>query len=272
MSNHRVSRLTINGVGLDCRWVGPGPGQAPTMVLLHEGLGSAQQWGTWPESLAEATGCGVFLYSRAGYGTSDPIALPRRLDYLEDEAVRVLPQVLAAVGFERGILLGHSDGASIATCYLGRVGDHRVRGLILLAPHFYVEPVGLQGVEAARVAFETGDLRTWLAKHHGANVDLAFWGWNNAWLDPAFQSWDIREAIGFVRVPILIVQGTADPYGTTAQIDAALAEAYCPVETVLLEGVGHAPHLERHRETLEAVARFTMTLMTTLGEGGRHGR
>jgi pimeloyl-ACP methyl ester carboxylesterase len=210
--------LTIHGVSLETRWVGPRPTEAPTIVMLHEGLGSVAQWGDFPERLVQATGCGAFLYSRAGYGGSDPVAVPRPLSYMHDEALNTLPDLLDAIGFERGILLGHSDGASIATIYAGGVQDHRVRGLVLIAPHFFVEDISVASIAAAKRAYEAGPLRERLARYHGDNVDTTFWGWNRAWLDPAFARWDIRDFIGYIRVPMLIVQGSDDQYGTVAQI------------------------------------------------------
>ncbi|MEO8450563.1 MAG: alpha/beta hydrolase [Gemmatimonadota bacterium] len=253
-------RLAIRGASLETRWIGPPPNEAPSIVMLHEGLGSLGLWGQFPEALAGATGCGVFAWSRAGYGGSDPASLPRPLTYMHDEALQALPLLLDTIGFRHGILLGHSDGASIATIYAGGVQDHRIRGLALIAPHFFVEDVSIASIERARVAYEKADLRDRLAKHH-ANVDVAFRGWNDTWLNPGFRSWDIRESIGYIRVPILIVQGTEDQYGTDAQIQAARDEAYCPVDAVMISGAGHAAHLERPAETLAAVAEFVNTLL-----------
>jgi len=260
-------RISVNGVGLECRWIGPGPTEAPTIVMLHEGLGSVGLWETFPDELARVSRCGVFVYSRAGYGGSDSVSLPRPLSYLHDEALRVLPSLLSAIGFERGVLLGHSDGASIATIYAGSVEDHRVRGLILIAPHFFVEDVGLRSIEQARSAYQHEDLRARLERHHGDNVDTAFWGWNRAWLDPGFRTWDIRESLGYIRVPILIVRGTVDRYGTEAQIAAAREETYCPVDVALIEGADHAPHLDRPEDTMVAIQAFLDTLLGTMGEG-----
>jgi pimeloyl-ACP methyl ester carboxylesterase len=271
MSTTSVERIEIDGVGLETRWIGPDPRSAPTIVMLHEGLGSMAQWGDWPDRLAAATRCGVFLYSRSGYGGSDPVTLPRPLTYMEDEARQVLPRVLEAIGFERGILLGHSDGASIATIYAGGIEDFRVRGLVLIAPHFFVEDLGIRSIERVRTQFAEGDLRERLRKYHGANVDVAFGGWNAAWLDPQFRSWDIRDAIGYIRVPILIVQGEDDQFGSVAQIDAAREEAYCPVDVALLPAVRHHPHLEKPDETLSIVAGFLSTLLETFGERTSHG-
>ena len=255
-------RIVIGGTALEARWVGPRPPDAPTIVMLHEGLGSVAQWRDFPEQLAASTGYGVFLYSRAGYGGSDPVVLPRPLTYMHDEALDVLPRVLDAIGFERGILLGHSDGASIATIYAGGVRDPRVLGLVLIAPHFFVEAVGLASIAEAKAAYETGTLRERLARYHGDNVDVAFWGWNRAWLDPEFEKWDIREYIGSIRVPMLIVQGSDDPYGTMAQVEAAQAASHSPVEVAVISGARHAAHIERAAPTLSAITAFVSPLTT----------
>jgi pimeloyl-ACP methyl ester carboxylesterase len=190
---------------------------------------------------------------------------------MHHEALQVLPQVLDRIGFERGILLGHSDGASIATIMAGGVEDFRVRGLVLLAPNFFVEEAAIRSIDQARRDYTTTDLRDRLAKYHGPNVDCAFHGWCRAWLDPDFRSWDIRESIGYIRVPILIVQGTDDEYGTSAQIEAAIDEAYCPVDARVVPGARHSPHLDAPEETLAAVSEFVTTLFATFGEGVPRG-
>lgn len=247
--------LTIDGVRLEARRLAPSRPDAPTIVMLHEGLGSVGLWGEFPARLAEATGCGVFLYSRAGYGRSDPARLPRHKSYMHDEANTVLPKVLEAIGLERGVLLGHSDGASIATIYAGSHQDHRIHGLVLIAPHFFVEDVSVASAATIRAAYEAGDLRAKLARHHD-DVDHTFRGWNDIWLDPGFRTWDIQETIGYIRVPMLIVQGAKDQYGTAAQLTAAEEESYCPVEIRLIDDAGHAPHLEQPEPVLGAVADF----------------
>jgi len=253
--------IDLAGTSLECRWIGPPPDQAPTIVMLHEGIGCVALWRDFPDKLATATGCGVIAYSRRGYGHSDPIVRPRPLDFMHDEAENVLAKLLDAIGFRRGILLGHSDGASIATIYAGSVQDHRVRGVVLFAPHFFVEDLSIESIEAAKIRYQSGDLRPRLAKFHGNNVDGAFYGWNDVWLDPGFRDWSIENEIAHIRVPILIVQGAGDEYGTLAQLEAAREEAYCPVETVVLERSGHAPHIDRPEATLDAVSRFIARLM-----------
>src|ERR1043166_134138 len=247
--------LSVNGTSLEYRMIGPRPDAAPAIVMLHEGLGSVTTWGDFPQKLGEQTGAGVFVYSSAGYGQSSTITLPRPLDYMQREATEMLPALLDAIGFRRGILLGHSDGASIAACYAGSVQDHRVRGLVLIAPHFFTESEGLAAIRKARAAYATTDLRARLARHH-ADVDVAFRGWNEAWLDPGFADFDTTDTLAYIRVPMLIVQGEADPYGTVAQARVAAEGCYCPVETVLMPGVGHAPHREKPEATLAAAAAF----------------
>lgn len=260
-------RLSVGGASLEYRFTGPQPAEAPTIVLLHEGLGSAALWRDLPERLAEATGAGVFAWSRAGYGRSSPVSLPRPLDYMRREALTVLPAVLDAIGFRRGLLLGHSDGASIATIYLGTVQDHRVRGLSLIAPHFFVEDLSLASIAAAKAAFETGDLRTKLARWHD-DVDGAFLGWSGAWLDPRFPAaFDITEELAYLRVPVQIVQGAADQYGTVRQIEVAREECYCPVDVTLVDGAGHTPQREAPEVTLAALAGFANRMFWDHGEG-----
>jgi pimeloyl-ACP methyl ester carboxylesterase len=258
--------LAIGSQRLEYRMIGPRPATAPTLVLLHEGLGSAGQWGDFPERLAAATGAGVFLYSRAGYGRSSPVLLPRPLSYMHDEALEVLPKLLDTIGFRRGLLVGHSDGASIATIYAGSVQDHRVRGLALIAPHFFIEDVGIAAIALAREAYETTDLREKLKRWH-ADVDNAFRGWNDAWLDPEFHNWDISEMLAYIRVPVLIVQGEDDQYGTERQIEVAQEECYCPVETALLPNVRHSPHKDAPERALAVIAGFVNRLLKDHAEG-----
>ena len=258
--------LEIGAARLEYRMIGPAPAQAPTLVLLHEGLGSVTQWGGFPEALAAATGAGVLVYSRAGYGASSAARLPRQVRYMHDEGLEVLPKVLDAIGFRRGLLVGHSDGASIATIYAGSVQDHRVRGLSLVAPHFVVEDVSIASIEEAKRAYETGDLKGKLARHH-EDVEGAFRGWNDVWLDPAFRAWDIREELAYLRVPVQIVQGEADQYGTLRQVEIAQEECYCPVDVTILPGVGHAPHREAPEAALAAIAAFANRILKDHGEG-----
>jgi pimeloyl-ACP methyl ester carboxylesterase len=247
--------LSIGPHSLEYRMLGPRPERAPTIVMLHEGLGCVGLWGDFPEKLQQTTGAGVFVYSRAGYGQSSPVALPRPLTYMHDEAQHVLPALLDAIGLKRGVLLGHSDGASIAAIYAGTHQDHRVGGLALIAPHFFTEDMGIASIVAAKEVYETTDLKQKLARWH-KDVDNAFYGWNGAWLDPDFRKWDITDELAYIRVPMLIVQGEDDQYGTVKQIETATRECYCPVEVALLKGVKHSPQREAPDPTLAAITDF----------------
>jgi pimeloyl-ACP methyl ester carboxylesterase len=253
--------MEIGGQRLECQAWGAAPENAPTVVLLHEGLGSLGQWKDFPQRLAEASGYGVFAWSRAGYGRSSRVTLPRPLDYMTREAMDVLPAILDAIGFQRGVLLGHSDGASIATIYAGSVSDFRVRGLVLIAPHFFTEPEGLKSIVAAKNEFDTGELRDRLAVWHD-DPDNAFRGWNDAWLDTGFREWNIEETIAYLRIPVLAIQGRNDTYGTLAQLDALEVGTYSPLDTEILDDCGHAPHLEHQDRSLAIVNDFLKRLDT----------
>jgi pimeloyl-ACP methyl ester carboxylesterase len=261
--------LDLDDMRLEYRMIGPRPDAGPTLVMLHEGLGSVGLWGEFPDKLAAATGAGAFVYSRAGYGTSSPVALPRPVTFMHREAREVLPRVLDAIGFKRGLFVGHSDGASIAAIYAGSVQDHRVRGLVLMAPHFFTEDMGIAEIARAKEAYDNGDLRQKLARWH-ADVDNAYRGWNEVWLNPEFRHWDITEELAYIRVPILIVQGEGDQYGTVRQIEVAKEECYCPVEVALLSGARHAPHREAPEATLKTIAGFADRLLREHQEGATH--
>jgi pimeloyl-ACP methyl ester carboxylesterase len=247
--------LDIGAQRLEYRFIDPRSDSAPMLVLLHEGLGCVGLWNDFPDKLSAATGTGVFVYSRAGYGQSSPVRLPRPLSYMHDEARETLPRLLDAIGFKRGLLVGHSDGASIAAIYAGSHQDHRVGGLVLIAPHFFTEDPGIASIVEAKKAYETGDLRARLARWH-TDVDNAFWGWNGAWLDPEFRKWDITESLGYIRVPLLIVQGEDDQYGTVKQIEVAQQECCCPVEVALLPGARHSPQRDAPEATLKVISDF----------------
>ena len=260
MSVSEIGFLDLPPLRLEYRMIGPRPDAAPTIVMLHEGLGSVGLWGQFPDKIATATGAGVFAYSRAGYGNSTGARLPRSTSFMDEEAREVLPRVLAAIGFRRGIILGHSDGASIATIYAGSVQDHRVRGIVLIAPHFFTEEMGLAEIRRARKSFDSGALRERLKSYH-ADVDTAFRSWNEPWLHPDFEKWDITEALGYIRVPILIVQGENDQYGTLKQIEVAREQCFCPVEAAILPGIRHIPYREAPELTVETVAAFINRLL-----------
>jgi pimeloyl-ACP methyl ester carboxylesterase len=266
----RASRLQVREGTLETAWWGPGPTQAPTLVLLHEGLGSVELWRDIPERLANATGYGVFAWSRFGYGRSDPVPLPRPVTYMHHEAQSVLPEVLQAAGVQRFILLGHSDGGSIAAIYAGTRSwppldrpppppAPTLTALITIAPHFFVEDLNIASIERIRTEYETGTLRPRLARYH-QNVDTAFRGWNGAWLNPAFRHFDITSFLPAITVPILALQGEQDPYGSAEQLHVFAAKAQAPITTKLIPGAQHSPHLEAKEATLAAITRFITDL------------
>jgi len=255
--------LTIGAADLEYRWIGPRPDAAPTLVLLHEGLGAITIWRDFPERLAELTGCGVFVYARQGYGRSSPCALPRPLDYMTREAVDVVSPLLDAIGLRKGALVGHSDGGSIAAIHGGRFNDPRIAALVLMAPHFFTEEVCVAAIAEANSAYDTTGLRASLERHHGDNVDCAFRGWADSWLHPDFLKWDIRDDLAKVEAPTLVIQGKNDQYGTVAQVDAVRELAKGPVEAVLLDDCGHSPFRDQPDATLAATADFLMRLEVT---------
>jgi pimeloyl-ACP methyl ester carboxylesterase len=236
---------------------GPPPDQAATLVLLHEGLGCVGR--DFPARLGAATGRGVFAYSRAGYGGFGPSKMPRGSGFMHQEARDVLPGVLDAIGLRRGVLVGHSDGASIAAIYARSVEDHRIRGLVVIAPHFVGEEFGLAEIVRVRESYEKADLRARLARWHD-NPDNAFCGWCDPWPDPAFRSFDLTEELAYIRVPILIIQGADDQLGTLRQIEVAREACSCPVEAVILPGIRHAPYRDAPHATVAAIADFVARL------------
>ena len=254
------TRLVVGGKTLEYACYGPAPDAAPTIVFLHEGLGCVALWRDFPMAVAKATGCGVFVYSRAGYGQSDLADLPRPLDYMTREANDVLAKVLDDAGIKSAILLGHSDGATIAAIYAGSNEDHRIRGLVLLAPHFFTEDMGLAEIAEARKTYQTGDLKQKMAKYH-RDPDNTFRGWNDAWLDPDFKAWDVGEVIDYLRIPTLAIQGQQDQFGTLDQIAEIETRSYAPVDVAILEDCKHSPHLDQREATLSAVTEFTKRLL-----------
>lgn len=226
----------------------------PTLVFLHEGLGCVALWKDFPDRLAAVTGCGALLYSRHGYGGSAPVTLPRPIGYLHHEADVVLPAVLDAFGLTDVVLVGHSDGASIALLAVMGSLAPCVRLAITEAPHVFVEDVTIAGIRAAREAYCDGGLRDRLSRLHGDNVDGAFWGWNDTWLSPAFRHWTIENRLPEIRTPLLVVQGVDDEYATAAQYESIVARSGGPVSVLVLDECGHTPHRDQADRVLLAMA------------------
>lgn len=226
----------------------------PSLLLLHEGLGCVALWKRFPALLAEATGAEVVAYSRRGYGASDPRPLPWPVTYMHDEA-DLLPDVVDALGLERVVALGHSDGASIAIIAAGSARFPGLEGLVLQAPHVFTEEHGLAEIRRAGAAYRETDLRERLARYH-RHVDIAFWGWHDAWTDPGFLAWNLEGYLPEIDVPVLLVQERDDPYGTLTQLDAIERGLAGPVERLVLPGEGHSPHRTHPEEVAAAVAGF----------------
>jgi len=234
-------------------------GGVPPLVFLHEGLGSVAMWRDFPAHVAAATGAETIVYSRHGYGRSARLSGKRRIGYMHDEARVVLPALLATLGLERPVLIGHSDGASIALIYGG--SNLPATGLVLMAPHVFVEDVTVKSIAAAGEAYRTTDLKKRLGRYHD-DPDGAFWGWNDIWLDPAFRSWNIEALVPAIRAPLLLIQGADDEYGTAAQVESIRTAARAACELALLAACGHSPQRDQPDRTLQLIADFIARIKT----------
>jgi pimeloyl-ACP methyl ester carboxylesterase len=247
------------GRSINYEWIGAeesGRGAAkPVLVFLHEGLGSIRQWRDFPARVGEATGCRALVYDRYGYGQSDVLQEKKRaIRFMHDEALQALPEMLAKLKIENPILIGHSDGASIALIHAG--AGHRVRAVAAMAPHVFIEPVCIASIRKAAASFESTDLPARLGKYH-RDARKTFHGWADVWLDPGFERWDIRaEYLPGIRCPVLGIQGYEDEYGTMAQLDEIGRRIGGPCELVKLENCGHAPFRDQAERTLSSVDGF----------------
>jgi pimeloyl-ACP methyl ester carboxylesterase len=247
--------VTAAGHALEYEWI---EGGQPTLVFLHEGLGSIRQWRDFPAHVAAETGCRTLVYNRYGYGNSDVLAERRvTVRFMHDEALVALPELLAKLEIESPVLVGHSDGASIALIYAG--AGHAVRGLAVMAPHVFVEDNGLRSIERVKQQFETTDLAERLGRYH-RDARRTFYLWNDAWLDPQFRRWNIEEYLPSISAPVLAIQGTDDEYGTMAQLKSICGKVNGPCETLELAGCGHSPHRDQPDAVLAAITRFVRSL------------
>jgi len=255
MPAHENVRLAWDGrtIELEAAWVGERASSTPPVVFLHEGLGSVSAWREFPDRFCRANGLRGLVWSRYGYGRSTPKPPHERWspDFMHRQAHEVLPAFLEALHVERPWLFGHSDGGSIALLHAAR---HAVAGLVVVAPHVFVEDVSVTSIERARVAYETTDLRERLARHH-ADPDSAFRGWNDIWLDPTFRHWNIQAEIASIRCPVLAVQGEDDEYGTLEQI-RAIARCLPQTELLVIPHCGHSPHRDQPEMLTREAGRF----------------
>jgi len=245
--------VVVDGKRLETLSITPQKANGPTIVMLHEGLGSIALWKDFPRKLAARTGCPVLVYSRYGHGRSDKLMERRPVEFMHHEGEVVLPELLDKLGLARPILLGHSDGGSISLIFAGRFPE-RPRALILEAPHVFVEHLSVASIAQAKVNYRTTNLPEKLGRHH-AHPDATFWGWNDVWLDPEFRSWNIEEYLPTLRCPILCIQGEGDEYGTIAQVEAIKARVP-GTQIVILPNCKHSPHRDQPDATLERMATF----------------
>jgi pimeloyl-ACP methyl ester carboxylesterase len=257
MSNHstpaQTSTLIVQGRRLVVQRISANNSGATELVFLHEGLGSISLWKDFPARVAASTRCPVTVYSRYGSGNSEMLSKPRPVSYMHDEALQALPDLLAQLQIENPILIGHSDGGSIALIYAAV--DNRVRGLVLLAPHVFVEDLSVASIAEAKVKFETTTLPEKLARHH-RDPARTFWGWNDIWLHADFRGWKIEEYLLRITCPILVIQGLDDEYGTMAQVQAIARQAGGPVEVLALADCGHSAHRDQPDAVLGAITKF----------------
>ena len=252
-----TSLLEVQGHRLEYARIPGSAPRAPVLVFLHEGLGSVTLWRDFPARLVAATGHGALVYSRFGYGQSDPLTEKRRTDFMHEEALRALPELLDKLGIERPILIGHSDGASIALIHAGGAA-RPLTGVVAMAPHVLVEDISIHSIELAKRSYETTDLRDRLARHH-ADPDSAFRGWNDVWLSPAFRAWNIEEFLPRITVPILAIQGVDDEYGTMDQLER-IARGAPEVEELRLKDCRHSPHKDQPEAVIAAISALVMRL------------
>ncbi len=247
----------LGDIAIDYRTIPGAAGRTP-LVFLHEGLGSAGLWRDFPDKLARRLDTRALVYSRAGYGWSSGLTARREPRYLHDEALDVLPRVLQMAGVEKPILVGHSDGASIALIFAAWQ-PAAVAGIVLMAPHVLVEPQTVAAIAGVAEQYETTDLRQRLSRHH-ANVDDAFRGWSEIWLSPRFASWSLGPEVERLTVPMLLIQGEDDPYGTLAQLDAFEAARGARVTRLVLRDCGHSPHRDQETVVVDAITHFAAGL------------
>lgn len=248
--------VQVDDVLLEYRLIAPCRGDnRPTIVFLHEGLGCVGLWRDFPDRIAAATGCRALVYSRQGYGASDPIAGSRPVEFMHDEALLVLPALLARFQLGDVVLFGHSDGASIAIIYAA-AQTIPVRALVLEAPHVFVESICVESIARIERAYQTTDLPQRLERYHGSNTEGMFKTWTDVWLRPAFREWNIERCLPAIEAPVLVIQGEDDEYGTRDQVETVLSKVAGPAESLILPRCGHSPHRDRPEEVLAAAVAF----------------
>lgn len=253
--NENLSVLRVDGIDLEIKYFIGGENK-PTLIFLHEGLGCVEMWRDFPEKLSELTGCPALVYSRQGYGRSSSCEVPRPLTYMQDEGLKVLPEIIKVTGIQQHILIGHSDGGSIALINAGGNASKGLLGVITMAAHTFCEELSVSSIKLGLTAYTDGNLRLGLEKYHHDNVDCAFWGWNNAWLDADFINFNIEGFLSKIKVPQLVIQGIDDPYGTIKQVESIAEKSAGYVEVHMFENCKHSPYKEKYSESLTLIDLF----------------
>jgi pimeloyl-ACP methyl ester carboxylesterase len=260
LERHDPFFVAAGGHRLRAQRIGPpAEGDGATLVFLHEGLGSIGQWRGFPDALCAAADLPGLMYERWGFGGSDPLVLPRPTDYLRIEAETALPDVLDACAIARPILVGHSDGGSIALLYAAADPD-RPAACVSIAAHVFVEDETLEGIRGVVDRWDAGSLKARLARYHGGNTEMMFRGWAGTWLSPKFRDWNIEDRLPAIVCPTLVMQGEHDEHGTLAQVEAIARGISGPVETYVVPGCGHSPHLEAMDAVVARIAAFIAAL------------
>lgn len=259
MSNKNIFFETIFDYQIEILTIGHFNKKYPTLILLHEGLGSVSMWRNIPELVHQNTKLNVLAYSRPGYGNSSKIPLPRPLDYMSQEATLILPELISKLNLKKVILIGHSDGASIAAIHASSKGRNAILGTVLIAPHFFAESISISAIKKTTKKYEFGNLKERLQKYH-KNVDIAFYGWSRAWLDPRFEDWDISSVIENIKCPILVIQGDNDPYGTLLQVQTLEKNSKTPLQKLIINECGHNPFVEKFEIVINSINSFINTI------------
>ncbi len=252
--------LTIDSQNIEIQWHNREIKNRFCLIFLHEGLGCTAMWKDYPKRLANATHCPALVFSRPGYGKSDPCPLPWKTSFMHTQALKILPKLIKAADIDQYILIGHSDGGSIGIIFAGSPPAKGLKAVITEAAHVFCEKISVDSIAKAKINYEQGNLKKGLEKYHGKNTDNAFYGWNDVWLNPKFMNWSIEEYLKHIKVPMLALQGRDDQYGTRKQLDV-IQTGVPDVTTFLLDNCRHAPHVEQPDLTLDLMTDFINGLL-----------
>lgn len=246
---------------IEIQWHQTGQKDHPTLIFLHEGIGCVEMWKDFPRKVSQETGCPVLVFSRFGYGNSDLYPNPWKINFMHKEALRILPEIIKETQIKNYILIGHSDGGSIAIIFAGGPHSKGLKGVITEAAHVFCEPITINCIQQAKINYEQHTLRQGLKKYHGKNTENAFRGWNDVWLNPTFINWNIEKYLSRIKVPLLAIQGKDDQYGTEKQIESIKSHVN-HAKTYLIDDCRHSPHLEQPEKILNIMTQFIYKIVT----------